>query len=156
MCGEITEEILNQLNHRARPATCEEASICLYCKTLLEPALGHNLRHGSWGKCLRDDCDYRLIDVQGALSSAGTNISNWWQGSVSEPVSNGVENFKDWFSEKKDAASDTVDDVKQVFKTFILIISGAFIIVVLAIALPYVIKFLDYLKDRKNTKGRKK
>ena len=155
-CEEITEEILNQLNHRARPATCEEASICLYCKTLLEPAFGHDLRHGSWGKCMRDGCDERVIDVQGALSSVGTNISNWWQGGVSEPVNNGIENVKDWLSVKKEEVSDSAENIKQGFNTVLLIIFGVLIILVLVTILPLVIKFFDFLSDRKNKRGDKK
>ena len=83
-------------------------------------------------------------------------VSTWWQGNVSELVNDGIENFKDWIDEIKENVSDTVDDIKQGFKTFILIIFGAFIIVVLVTVLPHVLKFFDFLKNRKNTKGRKK
>lgn len=155
-CESFIYEALQPLGCQYTQVTCTEDSKCIRCGNLKEKALCHDLRHGSWGKCMRDGCDYRLIDIQGALSSAGTNISNWWQGSVSEPVRNAIDNSKDWFSEKKEEASDTGENIKQGFNTVLLIIFGIFIIVVLVTILPLVIKFFDFLSDRKNKRGGKK
>lgn len=155
-CGYIIYEPLQPLGCQYTQVTCTEDSKCTICGDIRKSALGHDLRHGSWGKCMRDGCDYRLIDVQGALNSAGTNISNWWQGDVSEPVNNGIENVKDWLSEKKEEASDIGENIKQGFNTVLLIIFGIFIIVVFVTILPLVIKFFDFLSDRKNKRGDKK
>ena len=160
LCGEITEEILNQLNHRARPATCEEDSICIYCKTLLEPALGHDL--DVLKRCKR--CDYK----EDVIDNVVQNVKDWFNDTFKKdedetPVLNKVieylipgEDGKGLLVNSGVVSEDSFENTKQFFKTFVLIIFGAFIIVVFVTVLPYVIKFFDFLKNRKNTKGRKK
>ncbi len=138
-CGEITTT--NPYHHNMSVRSCTEGEVCQDCGKLGKDALGHDLN--VLGKCQRDGCSY-------------SKVSTWWKGNVSEPVNNGIENFKDWIDEKKENVTNTGDDIKQAFKTFILIIFGAFIIVVLVTILPLVIKFFDFLSDRKNKRGGKK
>ena len=130
-------------------ATCTENVVCTICGAELQAALGHNFN--VWGKCKRDGCGYSKVS-----NWWSNTVTPWWQSNVSEPVNNAVDNSKDWFSEKKEDASDTGENIKQGFKTVLLIIFGAFIIVVLVSTLPLVIKFFDFLSDRKNKRGGKK
>lgn len=151
LCDYTEYVVIDRLGHSYTEATCTENGQCTRCGAL-KIALGHKLN--ALGNCKRDGCGY-------------SKFSTWWQNNVSDPVNNGVENakdsltnikdnFTDWLDNKKDEASDAGDDIKQFFKIFVLIISGAFIIVVFVTVLPYVIKFFDFLKNRTNTKGRKK
>lgn len=130
-------------------ATCTENVVCTICGVELQAILGHN--YNFWGKCKRDGCG------DSKVSNWWSNtVTPWWQSNVSEPVKNDIDDIKDWFSEKKEDASDTAENIKQGFNTVLLIIFGIFIIVVLVTILPLIIKFFDFLSDRKNKRGGKK
>ena len=139
LCGEEYYEVLEPLGHRFRSATCMESGKCIRsgCIAAAE-ALGHDLNF--WGNCTRGGCDYKSIDVQGALSSAGTNISNWWQGSVSEPTNDIVQKAKEDIDEIIKIVSDSLTNIGEGSKNFgDNILSYGKVILILFLSIPVII-----------------
>ena len=110
-CSKTFQEVLKPLGHKHTSPTCTEDAQCIRCGAIVETALGHNLKHGSWGKCLRNGCNFLFYDVQGALNSVGQNIVNGWNGTAvpilqnaGQAIGNGLKNG----AEKVEEASTNV------------------------------------------------
>ena len=173
-CSKTSQEVLKPLGHKYTSPTCTEDGQCIRCGVIVEIALGHNLKHGSWGKCLRNGCDYRLIDVQGALNSAGTYFNNWWKGDVEEPTNNVIEQVKqdvedaieivnDTLSNIGDGAKNLVENIvqsgnniKQFFSRLFSVSAFITIVLFLIIGLNYVLSFYNSINTFKDIRRRKK
>lgn len=173
-CSKTTQEVLKPLGHKHISPTCTEDAQCIRCGVIVETALGHNLRHGSWGKCLRNGCDYRLIDVQGALNSAGTYFNNWWKGDVEEPTNNVIEQVKQDVEESVEIVKETLsnigngasnlwqslvqsgNNIKQFFSNLFSISAVITIVLLLIIGLNYGIGFYNSINTFKDIRRRKK
>ena len=170
-CLTIINETFGPIDHYFSSPHCDKDGQCIYCGLVGSKALGHDL---NWkGQCSR--CSYKE-DVLGGwwnnsvapgIKKVGASISNFFGGVVeggkeigSEsieyiiPGEDGIGLIGNLFDNLLEVNNGNV--LKKLFNVIIAIIFIGIIVIIICKIAPYVVKYFDFLKNRKSKKRRKR